>query len=183
MLVSSIKWRVCVCRCYCQRLLLEQGLYPGVTGQGTQQAEQGLLSQHAAPACAAYHTQHWCSLRDMQQLHSHRTASLHLQHYFHATCEDLSVLISQWSASRVHWSQWQVTLTFGPPRVQEEKKWLKRTSVFRLCSLRFSSVVSSQKLCSKRDHLCTRQKCYTNLPATKSLVSAGFNKDDSTRRH
>lgn len=71
--------------------------------QGIQQAGQGFFSRHAAPTCALYHPQHWCGMGEMQHLHSHPTASLHLQHSFYVICERREeVLLLQQSISRLH---------------------------------------------------------------------------------
>lgn len=86
MLVSSIKCQGHVCRCHCQRVLLKQGLYlaHGVTGQGTQQAEQGLLSQPVLlpPTVLVQPARHRTIVFTPNSL---STSSA----FFHATCEEV----------------------------------------------------------------------------------------------
>lgn len=88
--------------------------------------EPGLFSQRATPNCAPHHPQHWHGMGEMQHLHSHPTASLHLHHSFHVVYEKREeMLLLQQSVTGCIEVNCKLCLFFGHPGSRKSKNGFK----------------------------------------------------------
>lgn len=109
----------------------------------------------------------------------------YLQWPFHATCERRGEVPLQQPNSRLHWSQFPALLVLGPPKKSKNgfRVFLSPAVLYKVFPQ--LSIVRSQlsrhNFMARGTACVQRYRHHPNLPARHSWISAGFNKNYTTR--